>query len=104
MMAVPLTPSDVAVIVATPTATPSTSPLASTVATVGSELAQETARPVRALPPTSCGVATSCTVPATGRFDVDGATVTDATGEATPTCTGTRRCEVVPSPIWPDVF
>jgi len=54
---VPLCPSLVAVIVAEPAATPVTWPLADTVATAGLLVAHVTARPVRAVPVESSGVA-----------------------------------------------
>jgi len=54
---VPLCPSLVAVIVAEPAAPPVARPLADTVATAGLLVAQVTARPVRAVPVESSGVA-----------------------------------------------
>src|SRR2546422_955903 len=62
MLAVPLCPSLVAVIVADPIVTPVTSPLPSTVATEVLLLVQLTARPGSGLPLASFGVAVSCTV------------------------------------------
>src|SRR2546428_362119 len=78
--AVPLSPSDVAVIVAEPVATAVTRPLAPTVATVTFELDHATARPVNGLPLASLGVAASCTVSPTATLAVAGVTATDATG------------------------
>src|SRR3989441_339168 len=78
--AVPLCPSEVAVIVAEPVATAVTRPLAPTVATVTFELAHATARPVNGLPLASLGVAASCTVRPTATLAVAGVTETDATG------------------------
>src|SRR3989442_543257 len=80
IVAVPLCPSEVAVIVAAPAVTPVTSPLALTVATAGLLLAQVTVRPLRGLPFASLGVAASCTVWPTCTDAVAGLTVTDATG------------------------
>ena len=60
--AVPLFPSLVAVIVAEPGVTPEASPELLTVATDVLLLDQETARPERAAPFASLGVAVSCTV------------------------------------------
>src|SRR3989454_11824016 len=57
MAAVPLCPSLVAVIVAELAATPVTDPLALTVATAALLVAQVTARPLRAVPFESFGVA-----------------------------------------------
>ena len=54
---VPLCPSLVAVIVAEPAATPVTRPLADTVATAALLVSHVTARPVRAVPFASVGVA-----------------------------------------------
>src|SRR5713226_1200518 len=57
MVALPLLPSEVAVIVAEPTATPVTRPVAaSTVATAGVPLAHVTTRPESGAPVASCGV------------------------------------------------
>jgi len=62
MLALPLCPSLVAVIVAEPIVTPVTSPLVVTVATEVLLLDHATARPDNGLPLASCGVAVSCTV------------------------------------------
>src|SRR6266566_7183700 len=59
MADVPLGPSLVAVIVAEPAATPVTNPLAETVAMAALLVAQVTARPLRAAPFASFGVAVS---------------------------------------------
>src|SRR5713226_9237078 len=80
MVALPLLPSEVAVIVAEPTATPVTRPLASTLATVGVPLAHVTTRPESGAPVASCGVAVSCSVPPTETDPVAGLTTTDDTG------------------------
>src|SRR5205809_2057660 len=77
---VPLTVSDVAVIVAAPAVTPLTSPLPVTVATAGLLDAQVTVRPVRVLPFASLRVAVSWTVWPVGTEAGAGVTVTDATG------------------------
>src|SRR2546425_2162596 len=80
MAAVPLCPSDVAVIVVEPAATPVTRPLPFTVAAAMLELVHVTVRPVSVLPLASFTVAVSCTVwPADTEAD-GGVTVTDATG------------------------
>src|SRR6266702_2816067 len=80
MVAPPLCPSDVAVIVADPAATPLTTPLALTVATAVLPLDQVIARPESELPFASFGVAVSCIVWPTCTDAVAGVTVTDATG------------------------
>src|SRR2546427_8198669 len=80
IVAVPLCPSEVAVIVAEPAATPVTSPLALTVATAGLPLDQAIVRPESELPFASFGVAASGTVWPTCTDAVAGFTVTDATG------------------------
>src|SRR2546425_6734923 len=80
MADVPLTVSDVAVIVAAPVVTPLTSPLPVTVATAGLLDAQLTVRPVRVLPFASLRVAVSWTVWPVGTEAGAGVTVTDATG------------------------
>src|SRR3989441_6619961 len=80
MAAVPLCPSEVAVIVAAPAATPLTRPLALTVATEAFEVVHVTVRPVSVLPFASLGIALSGPVWPTGTDAVAGLTVTDATG------------------------
>src|SRR2546421_5170979 len=81
-VAVLLLPPLVAVIVAVPAPTPVTSPVAVTLATPALLLVHVTARPVRARPNESFGVALSCTVPPTGTLAVAGLTLTVATGRA----------------------
>src|SRR5438876_2946076 len=78
--AVPLFPSLVAVIVATPAAPPVTSPVALTEARLGALLAQVTTRPLSELPRESFGVAVSGTVAPTKMPATAGVTVTVATG------------------------
>src|SRR5438105_13211786 len=80
MVAVPLCPSLVAVIVAVPAALPVTNPLVLTVATLASLEAHVTVRPGSGLPLASCGVAVSCTVHPTCTLAVGGVTLTDDTG------------------------
>src|SRR6184192_1683038 len=80
IVAVPLCPSQVAVIVAAPAATPVTNPLALTVATAVLPLAQVIVRPESELPFASFGAAASCIVWPTCTVAVAGLTVTDATG------------------------
>src|SRR5439155_842937 len=92
MADVPLTPSLVAVMVAEPTAAPVTRPLALTVATPVLLLCQVTARPDRAVPLASLGVAVSCTVDPACTEAAVGATLTEATG----TCTTVIAAE----PLW----
>src|SRR3989449_8429939 len=79
-LAVPLCPSDVAVIVAAPATTAVTRPLAFTVATAVLLLDQLMVRPESGLPFASFGVAVSGTVCPTGTLADAGATATDATG------------------------
>jgi len=81
--AVPLCPSEVAVIVVEPATTPVTSPLALTVPTEVLLLDHVTVRPDSALPFASFGVAVSWTVCPTGTDAGVGLTATDATGTVT---------------------
>ena len=83
IVAVPLFPSLVAVIVADPGPPPVTSPLADTVATAVLLLTHVTVRPLKGLPLASSGVAVSCWVPPTRIVAAVGLTLTDATGTAT---------------------
>src|SRR5216117_487972 len=80
MLAVPLCPSLVAVMVTAPATTPVTSPLLFTVAIVLSLDDQLIARPVKGLPLASRGVAVSCTVCPIATVPELGVTVTAATG------------------------
>src|SRR5713101_5192215 len=82
IVAVPLSPSLVAVMVAEPTPAPVTSPAAVTLALVVSELVHATSRPVSACPAASWVVAVNCTVFPTTRLSAAGAMVTDATAES----------------------
>src|SRR6266487_1311226 len=75
-----LCPSHATVTVATPAATPVTSPLPFTVATPRLVEAHVTTRPLNGLPPTSCGVAVSCTVCPTATLAAAGLTRIDVTG------------------------
>ena len=80
MVAVPLLPSLVAVIVTEPTVTPVTKPVPLTVATARLLLAHVTARPVSVLPAASLVTAESCLVPPMPMLAEAGLTVTEATG------------------------
>jgi hypothetical protein len=80
MVALPLFPSLVAVIVAVPAPTPLTSPLDDTVATLPALVAQLTLRPANVFPAESFKVAMSCTVCPTARLAAAGLTLTAATG------------------------
>src|SRR3989441_801786 len=80
MLAVPLWPSLVAVMVTAPATTPVTSPVLFTVAIVLSLDDQPIARPVNGLPLASRGVAVSCTVCPIATVPELGVTVTAATG------------------------
>src|SRR6266480_4599552 len=80
MLAVPLWPSLVAVMVTAPATTPVTNPLLLTVAIVLSLDDQLIARPVKGLPLASRGVAVSCTVCPCSTLTEAGVTVTAATG------------------------
>src|SRR5881396_555345 len=96
MLAVPLCPSLVAVIVTgPPAATPLTSPLPFTLAIALLLDCQVTTRPVNGVPFASLGVAVSCTVLPTATPAVGGVTVTDATG------TGVTVMAAVP--LWPSL-
>jgi len=79
-VAAALCPPLVAVIEAEPAATPVTKPLALTVATAALLVAHVTARPLRAVPFESFGVAVNWVVAPTVRLAAAGLTVTDATG------------------------
>src|SRR5213593_3549839 len=80
IVALPLCPSHVAVIVAEPATFPVTSPFELTVATAVLLLAHVTVRPVNGLPFASFGVAVSCTVLPSSTLADAGVTVTLATG------------------------
>ena len=80
MLAVPLFPSLVAVIVTDPTAAAVTSPFVLTVATAALLLIHATERPESGWPLASCSVAPSCTVPPIATVPDGGVTVTVATG------------------------
>src|SRR5204862_2842991 len=97
MLAVPLCPSLVAVIVAEPAATPLTSPVPLTVAADVLLLAQLTTRPDSGLPLASFGVAVSCTVcPPDPEADA-ALTVTELTG------TGTLDTVMLEVPLCPSL-
>ena len=96
--AVPLLPSDVAVMVAEPVATPLTSPLELTVATEELLLPQVMVRPVSVLPPASFGVAVSCSVWLTNTVADGGLTLTVATGTVT-AVTVTADVPLLPSEV-----
>src|SRR5947208_8277156 len=96
MLAVPLCPSLVAVIVADPAAPPDTRPLLVTDATELLLLDHVTIRPVSGFPFASFGVAVSWTVWPTGRFADAGVTVTELT--ATP-ATALVAVRPGPSPL-----
>src|SRR5438034_1225602 len=95
MLALPLWPSLVAVMVAEPVATAVTSPLELTVATAPFELVHATLRPVSGVPFASFGLAASCTVPPVGRLVAAGVTATDAPG--------TVVTVIVAVPLWPSL-
>src|SRR5439155_436073 len=95
ILAVPLCPSLVAVIVAPPVATAVTRPLEPTVATAPVELVHTTPRPVSGLPFASFGVAVSWTVPPGCRPTAAGVTATDATGAAVTLISAV--------PLWPSL-
>src|SRR5437773_922381 len=80
MIAVPLFPSLVAVMVTAPGARPARSPVADTVATAEALDTQVTDRPESTLPAESFSVAVSCTVAPTSMTAVAGLITTDATG------------------------
>src|SRR5437879_6147143 len=80
MLAVPLLPSLVGVIVAEPAITPVTKPAASTMATAGLLLPHVTTRPVSVLPAESFVTADNCLVPLMAMLAEAGLTVTEATG------------------------
>jgi len=82
IVAVPLCPSLVAVMVADPAATPVTSPLPSTVATAVLLLDQLMIRPVNGAPAALSGAAVSWEVFPAVMLALGGVTVTDATGSA----------------------
>jgi hypothetical protein len=79
IVAVPVTPSLVAVTVALPGTRAVTSPSAETIATLGAVLLHTTRRSLRGAPPASVGVAFSCTLLPAGTSVLLGVTVTAAT-------------------------
>ena len=101
MVAVPLLPSLVAVIVAKPAPTPATRPELLTIATAVSLLAQVTVPPKIGWPPTSCGVAVSCTVAAAWIVADAGLMATGAASVATVGPAGGSQAR---SPISPRIF
>src|SRR2546426_894315 len=93
MLAVPLCPSLVAVIVTgPPAATPLTSPLPFTLAIALLLDCQVMTRPVNGLPLASRGVAVSCTVAPCWTLADAGVTVTDATGTFDTVTTAVPLC------------
>jgi hypothetical protein len=97
MLAVPLFPSLVAVIVAAPAVTPCTTPLDDTVATAVFELAHVTVRPARMLFAASRRVACKATVCPVETLALLGLTTTDATGAGAGAATVTVLLPVLPS-------
>ena len=96
MVATPVFPSHVAVMVTVPAATAVTTPLALMVATAASPVAQVTVRPGSAAPCAFTGVAASCTVPPTMTELLAGETTTALTGTAT---TVTVAVSLTPSAV-----
>src|SRR5256712_1940061 len=94
--AVPLCPSEVAVIVAAPAATPVTRPLPLTVAAAGLLEAHVTTRPDSGLPFASCSVTDSCTV-------LPAATVADA-GLTDTRATATGPTITAAAPVCPSLM
>jgi len=92
MATVPLCPSHAAMTVAAPAATPVTTPLPFTVATPGLVDAHVTTRPLKGLPPTSCGVAASCTICPTATLAAAGLTATVVTGACVTVTTAVSAC------------
>ena len=80
IVAEPLCPSDVAVIVASPMDSPVTLPLVLTEAIAASDVLQATVRPVRVLPDAPSVVADICTLAPTTTLDSVEVTITLATG------------------------
>jgi hypothetical protein len=78
--AVPVFPSDVAVIVVVPGVTAVTAPTVDTVATAAFEVLQVIVRPARVAPDASRSSAARVPVCPTVRLSADGLTATDATG------------------------
>jgi len=98
ILAVPLTPSLVAVTAVVPAPTPVTRPVLETVATAPFALDHEMARPVNTFPFASFVTAASCTVAPVRMLDDEGETVTDATG------TGGAAVTVSAAwPVWPSL-
>ena len=113
--AVPLFPSEIAVIVTGPvTDCPDTSPALETTARIGSDVLQATTRPVRMLPSPSFSTVASCSVAPPARVDVAGVTSTLETASPTTviaavpvlpsmvavTLTGPPTATPVTSPDW----
>src|SRR5256885_6297160 len=98
-VAVPFTPSLVAVIEADPAATAVTSPLAFTVATAGVLEVHVTVRPASAFPPASLRAAASCRVLPTKRLALVGLTTTDATDAGFVAVTLRGAAPLTPPPL-----
>ncbi len=94
--AVPLLPSEVAVIVAAPTAAPVACPVPFTVATAGLLLDQVTVRPPSGLPNASRVIAAYCAVCPTPIVAVGGVTVTAATGSGHPVTVTLAAVDTLP--------
>jgi hypothetical protein len=106
MLAVPVFPSLVAVIVAVPAPTPVTRPVAVfTVATFAALVVHVTVRPVRVLPLASFVTAVSCWVAPTANVTAAGVTETLATGTwiTLSDCWPVRPLTVAMTAAWPGV-
>src|SRR5437763_4779529 len=97
IVALPLWPSLVAVIVAEPVVTPVTSPTALTVAIAPALLLQLTLRPLSTLPLASFSTALSCSVCPDVTLAVVGLTVTTATGAVEAAVVAGTRLESAPN-------
>src|SRR3989440_7739768 len=99
IVALPLRPSLVAVIVAEPVVTPVTSPTALTVATAPALPLHVTVRPLSTLPLASFSTALSCSVCPAVTLPVGGLTVTAATGAMDATVVAVTTLESAPNVV-----
>jgi hypothetical protein len=101
IVAVPMIPSIVAVIVAVPGAMPVTSPLVLTMAAAAFKVAQLTVRPVSVCPAESRAITTNCCVAPARMLASVGATLTVATGTAVTVAVTVAVLDAAENPVFP---
>lgn len=101
MVAVPTTPSIVAVMVAEPAEMPVTSPFVLTVATEALSVAQLTVRPVSVCPAESRAETTNCCVAPVRMLALAGATLTVATGTSVTVTVTVAVRDAAEYPVFP---